>query len=102
MVNSPSLPPSPPLSLPPPLQWTLMAYMIEGSGSKTQSKAKAWLYRHPAASHMLLKRLTDVVVDYLLGQAAAGAQVSLATPPTSSHAPYLPLPLQGHPAAKGE
>ncbi|KAG7258074.1 hypothetical protein CRUP_002375 [Coryphaenoides rupestris] len=55
--------------------WTLMSYMIEGGGSKTQSRAKAWLYRHPEASHMLLKRLTDVVVDYLLGQVAAGAQV---------------------------
>merc|ERR1712227_485393 len=24
--------------------WTLMAYMIEGGGSKTQSKAKKWLF----------------------------------------------------------
>jgi len=54
--------------------WTLMCYMIEGGGSKTLSKAKRWLYRHPEASHMLLKMLTDVVVDYLLGQVAAGAQ----------------------------
>ncbi|CAL8277983.1 unnamed protein product [Lota lota] len=54
--------------------WTLMSYMIEGSGSKTHSKAKSWLYRHPEASHMLLKMLTDIIVDYLLGQVAAGAQ----------------------------
>ena len=25
--------------------WTLMAYMIEGGGSKTLSKAKRWLYK---------------------------------------------------------
>lgn len=56
-------------------QWTLMSYMIEGGGSTTQSKAKRWLYRHPEASHMLLRMLTDVVVEYLLGQVAAGAQV---------------------------
>ena len=66
---------------PPPLQWTLMSYMIEGSGSKTFSKVKSWLYRDPEASHMLLKMLTNVIVDYLLGQVAAGAQVSPATPP---------------------
>uniref|UniRef100_A0A3B4GZ90 Uroporphyrinogen decarboxylase n=1 Tax=Pundamilia nyererei TaxID=303518 RepID=A0A3B4GZ90_9CICH len=54
--------------------WTLMSYMIEGGGSNTHSKAKRWLYQHPEASHMLLKMLTDVIVEYLLGQVAAGAQ----------------------------
>lgn len=52
-----------------------MSYMIEGGGSNTHSKAKRWLYRYPEASHMLLKMLTDIIVDYLLGQVAAGAQV---------------------------
>nr|XP_056700764.1 uroporphyrinogen decarboxylase [Euleptes europaea] len=54
--------------------WTLMTYMIEGGGSNTMAKAKAWLYRHPEASHRLLMLLTDVIVDYLVGQVAAGAQ----------------------------
>ncbi|XP_068604945.1 uroporphyrinogen decarboxylase [Brachionichthys hirsutus] len=54
--------------------WTLMSYMIEGGGSNTHSKAKRWLYRHPDASHMLLRMLTDVIVQYLLGQVTAGAQ----------------------------
>ncbi|XP_061488787.1 uroporphyrinogen decarboxylase isoform X3 [Rhineura floridana] len=54
--------------------WTLMSYMIEGGGSNTMAKAKAWLYRHPEASHRLLTLLTDVIVDYLVGQVAAGAQ----------------------------
>lgn len=61
-----------------PPQWTLMSYMIEGGGSNTHSKAKRWLYRHPEASHLLLRMLTDVIVQYLLGQVAAGAQVSAA------------------------
>ena len=26
--------------------WTLMSYMIEGSGSPTHSKSKAWLYKY--------------------------------------------------------
>lgn len=56
-----------------------MSYMIEGGGSVTQSKAKRWLYRHPEASHQLLKRLTDVIVEYLLGQVKAGAQVRVTT-----------------------
>ena len=55
--------------------WTLMSYMIEGGGSKTQSKAKKWLYQHPEASHKLLKIITDVNVEYLVGQVRAGAQL---------------------------
>lgn len=58
-----------------------MSYMIEGGGSTTHSKAKRWLYRHPDSSHMLLKMLADVIVEYLVGQVAAGAQVR--TPPFS-------------------
>jgi uroporphyrinogen decarboxylase len=56
--------------------WTLMAYMIEGGGSKTLSKAKTWLFNHPKESHELLQRITDVVIDFLIGQAKAGAQVN--------------------------
>lgn len=55
--------------------WTLMSYMIEGGGSKTLSKAKKWLYQHPEASHKLLKLITDVNVEYLVGQVRAGAQL---------------------------
>ncbi|XP_010226429.1 PREDICTED: uroporphyrinogen decarboxylase [Tinamus guttatus] len=54
--------------------WTLMSYMIEGGGSTTMAKAKSWLYRHPDASHRLLRLLTNIIIDYLVGQVAAGAQ----------------------------
>eukprot|EP00013_Stygamoeba_regulata_P024623 CAMPEP_0177652872 /NCGR_PEP_ID=MMETSP0447-20121125/13395_1 /TAXON_ID=0 /ORGANISM="Stygamoeba regulata, Strain BSH-02190019" /LENGTH=361 /DNA_ID=CAMNT_0019156213 /DNA_START=66 /DNA_END=1152 /DNA_ORIENTATION=+ len=54
--------------------WTLMAYMVEGGGSKTWSLAKTWLYKHPKESHQLLQRITDVVVDYLVAKVEAGAQ----------------------------
>ncbi|CAI8017756.1 Uroporphyrinogen decarboxylase [Geodia barretti] len=54
--------------------WTLMSYMIEGGGSNTISRAKAWLYRHKDASHQLLQAITDVCVEYLEGQVKAGAQ----------------------------
>ena len=55
--------------------WTLMAYMIEGGGSKTFARSKAWLYAHPEASHRLLQRITDVLAGYLVRQADAGAQL---------------------------
>ncbi|KAG7160947.1 uroporphyrinogen decarboxylase-like [Homarus americanus] len=55
--------------------WTIMAYMIEGKGSKTMSNAKGWLYKYPEASHQLLKIITDATVNYLVGQAKAGAQI---------------------------
>ncbi|GCB62313.1 uroporphyrinogen decarboxylase [Scyliorhinus torazame] len=66
--------------------WTLMAYMIEGGGSNTMAKAKRWLYQYPDASHKLLKILTNVIVDYLVGQVSAGAQ---ALQVFESHAGHL-------------
>lgn len=55
--------------------WTLMCYMIEGGGSKTWTKTKTWIFKHPKESHELLRRIADVVTDYLVGQIEAGAQV---------------------------
>ena len=57
------------------LQWTLMSYIIAGGGSPTLSKAKLWLYQHQETSHELLQIITDVCVDFLVGQVRAGAQV---------------------------
>ncbi len=45
--------------------WTLFAYMIEGSGSKTFSKAKKFLYQEPEASHLLLEKITETIIAYL-------------------------------------
>jgi uroporphyrinogen decarboxylase len=56
--------------------WTLLAYMIEGGGSKTFSKAKSWLWNHPEMCHRLLQRIADVAATFLIGQIKAGAQVS--------------------------
>lgn len=55
--------------------WTLMAYMVEGGGSKSYRHARAWMYEHPEASRALLHRITDVVADYLIRQVEAGAQM---------------------------
>ncbi len=65
--------------------WTLMAYMVEGGGSKTFEKSKSWLYRFPEGSRDLLKRIADVCADLLIGQVLAGAQVCLLSPQRYYH-----------------
>ncbi|EGR33846.1 uroporphyrinogen decarboxylase, putative [Ichthyophthirius multifiliis] len=55
--------------------WTLMCYMIEGSGSKLYSKVKKWIYKWPQESKQLLQMITDVLIDYLSSQIESGAQV---------------------------
>lgn len=55
--------------------WTLMAYMVEGSGSKTFSQAKKFLYQHPQLAHQLLNKITQSTINYLKGQVAAGADM---------------------------
>jgi uroporphyrinogen decarboxylase len=55
--------------------WTIFAYMIEGSGSKTFSKAKKFLYTQPELAHLLLQKITDSTINYLRGQIVAGADM---------------------------
>jgi uroporphyrinogen decarboxylase len=55
--------------------WTIMAYMVEGSGSKTFSKARKMLYSEPALSHELLGKITKVTIAYLKEQVKAGADM---------------------------
>ncbi|PWN19254.1 putative HEM12-uroporphyrinogen decarboxylase [Microstroma glucosiphilum] len=55
--------------------WTLMAYMIEGGGSKGFEKAKRWLFDYPEESKVLLQKIADVCADFLVGQVKAGAQM---------------------------
>ncbi len=55
--------------------WTILAYMIEGSGSKTFSKAKKFLYTHPQLAHQLLDKITKSSINYLKGQIKAGADM---------------------------
>ena len=55
--------------------WTIFSYMIEGSGSKTFSKAKRFLYTQPELAHLLLQKITDSTINYMKGQVAAGADM---------------------------
>lgn len=55
--------------------WTILAYMVEGGGSKTFSKARRMLYAEPELAHQLLQKITDTTIAYLRGQIAAGADL---------------------------
>lgn len=55
--------------------WTIFAYMVEGGGSKTFSKAKQLLFAQPALSHQLLDKITEATIAYLKAKIAAGADL---------------------------
>ena len=45
--------------------WTILSYMIEGSGSKTFSKARKFLQQEPELAHKLLEKITQTSIEYL-------------------------------------
>ncbi len=55
--------------------WTILAYMVEGHGSKTFTKAKKLLYAEPKAAHLLLQKITGSTINYLKAQISAGADM---------------------------
>jgi uroporphyrinogen decarboxylase len=54
--------------------FTLASYAIGGGSSRDFTKTKAFMLSEPAAWRRLLGKLVTVQADYLLAQAAAGAQ----------------------------
>ena len=55
--------------------WTIFAYMIEGGGSKTFSKARRMLYQDPELSHLLLERIALATAAYLKEKTRHGADL---------------------------
>lgn len=55
--------------------WTLLAYMLEGGGSKTFSKARKFLVQEPKLAHQLLDKLSQSIIHYMRAQETAGAEV---------------------------
>jgi uroporphyrinogen decarboxylase len=53
--------------------FTIASYMIEGGKSAHYVKTKTMMYSDKATWHALMERLTDVLIEYLNGQIAAGA-----------------------------
>jgi uroporphyrinogen decarboxylase len=54
--------------------WTLMSYMVEGTGTRTFTVAKRFLVEQPERAHALLDRLARGVGNFLKVQVRAGAQ----------------------------
>jgi len=52
--------------------WTLMTYMVEGSGSKNYSNVKSLIFNRPDLAHLLLDKLSDAVADYLNEKVKSG------------------------------
>lgn len=55
--------------------WTILAYMVEGKGSKTFAEAKRFLYTSPIQAHALLEKITASTLNYLSAQIRAGADL---------------------------
>ena len=55
--------------------FTLFGYMVEGGGSRSWDAARRFMYEFPDATHELMRRMTDVIVQYLVLQVEAGAQM---------------------------
>ena len=52
--------------------WTLLCYAIQGQGSKTFDKAKAFCFEHPELAHEFLQKITDTTILYLKEKVASG------------------------------
>lgn len=54
--------------------FTLASYAIEGGGSRNYIETKKMMYTEPASFHLLMEKLTDMVIAYLNAQVRHGAQ----------------------------
>jgi len=53
--------------------WTLAAYLVEGKGAREFPTLRAFAAAEPQLLERLLTKLTDLMIDYLIAQKAAGA-----------------------------
>lgn len=54
--------------------FTLASYLIEGRPSRDFAQTKALMFSAPQTWHALMDRLTDLIIEYLSEQVAAGVQ----------------------------
>ena len=52
--------------------WTILCYMVEGSGSKNFAKAKNFCFKNPELAHRLLKKITQATITYLKKKVSSG------------------------------
>src|SRR2546430_14695025 len=82
--------------------FTLAGYLIEGKPSREFLATKTMMYSEPALWDALMTRLSRLVLDYLLAQVEAGAQIGqvfarwVGCLSPAGYCPYLLPPLAGH------
>jgi uroporphyrinogen decarboxylase len=54
--------------------WTVATYMIAGEGTPDQAPARMFAYREPETFALLIDRLVEASIEYLVGQLKAGAE----------------------------
>jgi len=54
--------------------WTVATYMVAGEGSRDHYETRAYAYRDPQAFQAIIDAIVDVTIEYLVGQAEAGAE----------------------------
>ena len=54
--------------------WTVATYMVAGEGSRDQHETRALAYRDPGAFQAIIDAITEVTIEYLIGQIVAGAE----------------------------
>ncbi len=54
--------------------WTVATYMVAGEGSRDQHQTRAMAYRDPSAFAAIIDAITEVTIEYLIGQILAGAE----------------------------
>ena len=55
--------------------WTLMVYMVEGTGSANNALVKKWINANPEESKFLLAEITKVLILHMANQVKSGAQL---------------------------
>ena len=54
--------------------WTVATYMVAGEGSRDQHETRAMAYRDRQAFQAIINAITEVTIEYLIGQIVAGAE----------------------------
>jgi len=55
--------------------WTLACYLLDQKPFKHFERTSIWLHQNPTALHLLLEKLTELTVSYVMAQVRAGADV---------------------------
>jgi uroporphyrinogen decarboxylase len=55
--------------------FTILCYMVEGSGSRIFQYMKTWIYKYKRESAQLLQKIAELSTEYLAQQVVAGAQI---------------------------